>query len=173
MAENDSSIEKNEGAVADQYCSLRNPSFHIILDRPRIAANIASIIRLSTGVSAALHVCGPLVFDQDDKTKWRAGLDYFYGARVHFHQSLDRCLNLLGKKPFIVEVGGRNSPWNVNIKRGDVFVFGPENASVNSSVCKKYHDRIITFPQPGLIRSYNLAQCTSAISFEVLRQLGF
>jgi len=167
-------IAADHGKIAqkNRFCVLRDPSIHIVLDRPRIAANIASIVRLSTGVSAALHVCGPLLFDPDDKTKWRAGLDYFYGSRVHFHLTLERCLNLLGKKPFIVEVGGHNAPWNVTINKGDIFIFGPENASVDSAVCQRYPDRLITLPQPGLIRSYNLAQCTAALSFEALRQLG-
>ena len=81
----------------NEFSSLTNPLLHIVLDRPKIAANIASIVRLSVGTACALHVCGPLVFDKTDKTKWRAGLDYFWGARVHFHKSLERCLSALNK----------------------------------------------------------------------------
>jgi tRNA (cytidine/uridine-2'-O-)-methyltransferase len=151
-------------------CSLNRPLLHIVLDRPRIAANIASIVRLSTGTQAALHVCGPLVFDQRDKTKWRAGLDYFYGARVHFHHDVFRCLALLGKAPWIVEVGSDQAPWDVSLKQGDVIVLGPEDGSVREELCARYPDRILTLPQVGPIRSLNLAQCAAVATFEAMRQ---
>lgn len=149
---------------------LTQPLLHIVLDRPRIAANIASIVRLATGTCCAVHVCGPLVFEQSDKTKWRAGLDYFFGARVHFHRSLDRCLELLGKTPWIIEVGSSNAPWDASFDLGDVVIFGPETDSVAEAVQKRYPERILTLPQVGPVRSLNLAQCAAVIAFEATRQ---
>src|SRR3989338_7756898 len=113
---------------------LTQPWLHLVLDRPRIIANIASIVRLSSGTEVALHICGPLVFEKNDKTKWRAGLDYFEGARVHFHLDLPRCLKLLAKEPWILEVGGSKTPWQASIQAGDVLVLGPETDSVLESV---------------------------------------
>lgn len=149
---------------------VTNPLLHIVLDRPRIAANVAAIVRLSVGVGAALHVCGPLVFEHGDKTGWRAGLDYFYGARVHFHRSLERCLNLLGKEPWIIEVGSSKAPWDISFKQGDVIVLGPETDSVQQEIVEKYQDRVLTLPQLGPVRSLNLAQCTAVVAFEAMRQ---
>jgi tRNA (cytidine/uridine-2'-O-)-methyltransferase len=151
------------------HCLL-DPTIHIVLDRPRIAGNIAAIVRLATATQCALHVCGPLLFETSDKTKWRAGLDYFSGARVHFHQDIHRCLKLLGKTPWLLEVGGQNTPWQVEINRGDVVVLGPETASIDDQVITKYQERLITLPQVGPTRSLNLAQCASVIAFEALRQ---
>lgn len=147
-----------------------NPTLHIVLDRPRIAGNIAAIVRLATATQCALHVCGPLVFEANDKTKWRAGLDYFFGARIHFHQDLLRCLKLLNKTPWLLEVGGSHTPWEVNLKAQDVVVLGPETSSIDSKVMDMYRERIITLPQVGPVRSLNLAQCASVICFEALRQ---
>lgn len=141
-----------------------------MLDRPQIAGNIAAIVRLSVATQCALHVCGPLLFDMRDKTKWRAGLDYFFGARVHFHASLHRCLALLNKTPWLIEVGGTNTPWDVTLALGDVVVLGPETASIDERVLTTYRERIITLPQVGPVRSLNLAQCAAVISFEALRQ---
>jgi tRNA (cytidine/uridine-2'-O-)-methyltransferase len=149
---------------------IENPTLHIVLDRPRIAGNIAAIVRLSVATQCALHVCGPLVFDGADKTKWRAGLDYFYGARVHFHQNLSRCLALLKKRPWLLEVGGENSPWDVDLLEQDVVVLGPETASIDETVMNLYPSRLITLPQVGPVRSLNLAQCASVICFEAIRQ---
>lgn len=153
------------------HCLL-NPTLNLVLDRPRIAGNIAAIVRLATATQCALHVCGPLIFDVQDKTKWRAGLDYFFGARVHFHQDIHRCLALLKKRPWLLEVGGKQAPWQVEIAPGDVVVLGPETASIDDEVIKTYGDRLITLPQVGPVRSLNLAQCASVICFEALRQQG-
>lgn len=147
-----------------------NPTLHLVLDRPRIAGNIAAIVRLATATQCALHVCGPLVFDGADKTKWRAGLDYFFGARIHFHLNLARCLALLKRPPWLVEVGGAHAPWQVDLLDEDVVVFGPETASIEEVVMKAHKDRIITLPQLGPVRSLNLAQCAAAVCFEAIRQ---
>jgi tRNA (cytidine/uridine-2'-O-)-methyltransferase len=149
---------------------VTNPTLHLVLDRPRIAGNIAAIVRLCTATQCALHVCGPLVFDRTDKTKWRAGLDYFFGARLHFHQSLSRCLALLGSTPWLLEVGGDRTPWQVELKAKDVVVLGPETASIKDEVILSYHERHISLPQFGPVRSLNLAQCAAVICFEALRQ---
>lgn len=149
---------------------ITNPTLHLVLDRPRIAGNIAAIVRLSVATQCAVHVCGPLVFEGGDKTKWRAGLDYFFGARVHFHQDLRRCLSLLGKDPWLLEVGGERAPWEVELKAGEVVVLGPETASIAEHTMQKYPERIITLPQWGPVRSLNLAQCASIVAFEAIRQ---
>lgn len=157
-------------STPNRFSSLTAPLVHIVLDRPRIAANIASIVRLATATQAALHVCGPLVFEQSDRTKWRAGLDYFYGARVHFHHDVFRCLALLGKEPWIIEVGSDKAPWDASIAHGDVIVLGPEDGSVRDELCAQYPDRILTLPQLGPVRSLNLAQCAAVVTFEAMRQ---
>ncbi len=149
---------------------ILKPTLHLVLDRPRIAGNIAAIIRLAVATQCALHVCGPLVFDTGDKTKWRAGLDYFFGARVHFHLSLVRCLKLLKKQPWLLEVGGVSAPWQVALKPSDVVVLGPETASIDQAIIDQNPGRIITLPQLGPVRSLNLAQCAAAVCFEAVRQ---
>jgi tRNA (cytidine/uridine-2'-O-)-methyltransferase len=101
---------------------------------------------------------------------WRSGLDYWPRARVHFHDSLDRCLALLGVAPWIVEVGGTLAPWDAALQRGDVVVLGPEKGSVQDDVVARYLDRRITLPQRPGIRSLNLAQCAAVIVFEAVRQ---
>ena len=150
--------------------ALIAPVLHLVLDRPRIIANIASVVRLCAGTGVALHVCGPLLFEHADKTKWRASLDYLYGTRIHFHNTLDSCLTLLGKQPWLMEVGGRHAPWNVHLAAGDIVVFGPEDASISAHILEAHRERLVTLPSTGLVRSFNLAQCCSALVFEALRQ---
>lgn len=159
--------------ITPKHDILFNPLLHIVLDRPCIAGNIAAIARTCVASQSVLHVCGPLVFDNADKTKWRAGLDYFAGCRIHFHQSLERCLQVLNKKPWLIEVGGNKTPWDVEIKSGDVVVFGPETMSIKDKVLSAYEEQILTLPQLGPVRSLNLAQCAAVITFEAIRQHYF
>lgn len=146
------------------------PTLHLVLDRPRIAGNIAAIVRMSVATQCAVHVCGPLVFEGGDKTKWRAGLDYFFGARVHFHNDLARCLSLLNKEPWLLEVGGAITPWQAELEVSDVVVLGPETGSISAPVLNAHQERIITLPQWGPVRSLNLAQCAAIVTFEAIRQ---
>ncbi len=101
---------------------------------------------------------------------WRAGLDYWPRARVHFHDSLARCLALLGKDPWIVEVGGQKTPWDADLVRGAVVVVGPEKGSVDDDVRARHPSRIVTLPQRPGIRSLNMAQCAAVVVFEAVRQ---
>jgi tRNA (cytidine/uridine-2'-O-)-methyltransferase len=145
------------------------PPLHVVLDRPAIAGNIGAIVRMCAGTGAALHVCGASAL-ADDRSMWRAGLDYWPLARVHFHDDVHRCLALLGKAPWVVEVGGAHAPWDVELAVGDVIVLGPEKGSVDDVVRFKDATRILTLPTRPGVRSLNLAQCAAVVVFEAVRQ---
>lgn len=147
---------------------LASPCLNIVLDRPRIAGNIGAIVRLAAATGCALHVCGETPFDVDDKKMRRAGLDYWSLAEVHFHRTTERCLSFLGRPPWIVEVGGTNAPWDVELAPGDVVVLGPEDGSVE--LAQMPSERFLTLPlEPGA-RSLNVAQCTAVVAFEAVKQ---
>lgn len=146
------------------------PLLHVVLDRPAIAGNIGACARLVAAAGAALHVCGTGL-DPSDRELWRAGLDYWVHARVHFHRSLARCLALLPPMPFVVEVGAQRAPWDAPLGRGTVVVLGPENGSVDDTVLgpARADDRVLTLPMVAG-RSLNLAQVAAAVVFEAARQ---
>ena len=141
-----------------------------MLDRPAIAGNVGACARLVAATGAALHVCGSAL-DPADREMWRAGLDYWPHAEVHFHRSLARCLALLPPPPFVVEVGAARAPWDASLVRGSVVVLGPENGSVADEVLHpaRRDDRVLTLPMVAG-RSLNLAQVASAVVFEAVRQ---
>lgn len=146
-----------------------SPLLHVVLDRPKIAGNVGAIARLVASTGAALHVCGPSVLGPPTKELRRPGLDYWSDARVHFHDDLPSCLALLGKEPWVLEVGGTRAPWDAAFARGDVVVLGPEDGSV---ALEPPPERLLTLPaRPGL-RSLNLSQCAAVLVFEAARQLG-
>ena len=148
------------------------PLLHVVLDRPRIAGNVGAVVRLVAATGAALHICGELPFAPTNRKMWRAGLDYWASARVHFHADLARCLALLGRAPWVIEVGGQRVPWEVPLGRGDVVVLGPEDGSVEAAVVAAHRDRLLTLPKREVARSYNVGQCAAAVVFEAVRQQG-
>ena len=102
---------------------------------------------------------------------WRAGLDYWAQAEVHFHRSLARCLALLPPAPFVVEVGAARPPWDAPLGRGGVVVLGPEKGSVDDAVLEpaRRDGRVLTLPMVAG-RSLNLAQVAAVVVFEAVRQ---
>jgi tRNA (cytidine/uridine-2'-O-)-methyltransferase len=151
--------------------AVTSPLLHLVLDRPRIAGNVGAVARLAANVGAAVHVCGPTPFDDADPQLRRSGLDYWADARVHFHGDLARCLEVIGPVRWVVEVGGEKAPWDAELARGDVVLFGPEDGSVPQAQLAD-RARLLTLPTRAGARSLNLAQCASAVSFEAVRQLG-
>lgn len=152
-----------------------SPLGHIVLDRPKIAANIAAICRTAAGLGLAVHVCGPTPFSASSqkasaRKAWRAGLDYLGMTRLHFHRDIHACLALLGVAPWLIEVGGSAAPWDAPLMRGDVLVFGPEDGSIQDAVLTAHPERVLTLPQDGPVRSLNLAQCVATLGFELRRQ---
>lgn len=80
-------------------------------------------------------------------------------------------MKLLGREPWIVEVGGTHAPWDVAFERGDVVILGPEDGSVELPG-ELNRDRLLTLPaRPGL-RSLNVAQCAAVVVYDAVRQLG-
>lgn len=146
------------------------PLLHVVLDRPAIAGNVGACARLVAATGCALHVCGSEL-DPQDREMWRAGLDYWAHAEVHFHRSLARCLALLAPSPFVVEVGATRAPWDAPLGRGSVIVLGPEKGSVDDAVLEpaRRDDRVLTLPMVAG-RSLNLAQVAAAVVFEAVRQ---
>lgn len=128
---------------------------------------MGAVARLVANAGAALHVAGPTVLSGGDAALKRAGLDYWDDARVHFHRDLPTCLELLGREPWVVEVGGQGAPWDAALAPGDVVVLGPEDGSVELETPP---ERRLTLPgRPGL-RSYNVAQCAAMVVYEAMRQ---
>jgi tRNA (cytidine/uridine-2'-O-)-methyltransferase len=168
-AADDNVDEVVQNVVDDDVERSVDPLLHVVLDRPAIAGNVGAAVRLCAATGAALHVCGSTL-DPQDRSMWRSGLDYWPRARVHFHDDVHRCLALLGRDPWVVEVGGALAPWDAVLARGDVVVLGPEKGSVDAVVVDRYRDRVVTLPQRPGIRSLNLAQCAAVVVFEAVRQ---
>ncbi|WP_036138292.1 tRNA (cytidine(34)-2'-O)-methyltransferase [Luteibacter sp. 9135] len=148
---------------------------HVILFRPEIPPNTGNVIRLCANTGAGLHLVRPLGFELDDARLRRAGLDYHEFARVAVHDTLDACLDALGRpRVFAFSTRGQQLHTEVTFAEGDALLFGCETAGLPDDVLDALPagQRVRLPMRPGN-RSLNLSNAVAVAVFEVWRQSGF
>lgn len=148
------------------------PHFHIVLIEPEIPGNTGTIGRLALGVGATLHLVGKLGFRTDERAVKRAGLDYWKDVKLRYHDALeDLEAEFPAARFFYVTKKARRLYSRVSYQAGDFLVFGKETAGLPPHLLKKDPDRTIGIPINDRIRSLNLANAVSIVSYELIRQL--
>ena len=148
---------------------------HVILFRPEIPPNTGNVIRLCANTGAGLHLVRPLGFELDDARLRRAGLDYHEFARVAVHDTLDACLEALGRpRVFAFSTRGQQLHTEVTFAEGDALLFGCETAGLPDDVLDALPagQRVRLPMRPGN-RSLNLSNAVAVAVFEAWRQAGF
>lgn len=148
------------------------PKINIVLVEPEIPPNTGNIARLAVGVGAALHLVGKLGFRTDDRAVKRAGLDYWEYLDLHYHESL---AGMIRQNPegrfFFATKRGKHLYTDVRYREGDFIVFGKETEGLPEDVVNAHADRTISIPMTGPMRSLNLANAVSVVTYELVRQL--
>ncbi|HET6154645.1 MAG TPA: tRNA (cytidine(34)-2'-O)-methyltransferase [Marmoricola sp.] len=151
--------------------------FHVMFLEPRIPPNTGNAIRLAAGTGVTLHLIEPLGFDLEEPKLKRAGLDYHDLASVVVHPDLETALagpELVTSRVFAFTAHATRWYTDVEFKRGDVLLFGPEPTGLPVEVLD--HDRItdrIRIPMLAGRRSLNLANSAAVVTYEAWRQHGF
>lgn len=159
--------ESSWGTDADQ-------SLHICLVTPEIPGNTGNIGRLCAGANMWLHLIEPLAFELDNKYLKRAGLDYWPHVRLCIHPNFESFaarfprerLHFLSKK-------ATRSYSDVEYATGAVLVFGCETKGLPDSILQTYEDRTLRIPTTDKVRSLNLSNAASIVTYEALRQMAF
>jgi tRNA (cytidine/uridine-2'-O-)-methyltransferase len=149
--------------------------FHVILYQPEIPPNTGNVIRMCANTGARLHLIAPLGFDIDEKAVRRAGMDYAELADVQVWQSLDQCLEAIGKpRWFAVSTRGTARYDSVQFADNDAFVFGPETRGLPQDVLEQCPtERRLRIPMRPGNRSLNLSNAAAVVVYEAWRQQGF
>jgi tRNA (cytidine/uridine-2'-O-)-methyltransferase len=149
--------------------------FHVILYQPEIPPNTGNVIRMCANTGARLHLIAPLGFDIDEKAVRRAGMDYAELADVKVWQSLDQCLEALGKpRWFACSTRGATRYDSAHFADGDAFVFGPETRGLPQEVLEECPtERRLRIPMRPGNRSLNLSNAAAVVVYEAWRQRGF
>lgn len=150
---------------------------NIVLYKPEIPANVGNIMRTVAAIDAKLHIIGPLLFNLDDKSLKRAGLDYIKEGFFHLYENLDEFYKKNDKqKIYYVTRYSSTNYTEVNYGRFDepIFcMFGSESYGIPRDILKINEETSIRIPMVPNIRSLNLSNAVAVVSYEVLRQQKF
>ena len=149
--------------------------FNLILFEPEIPPNTGNIIRLCANTGTGLHLIRPLGFELDNKKLRRAGLDYREFAELHVHDSLDDCLDALGRPRVLgLLTRGRTLYSDHKFLPGDTLLFGPETRGLPQSLLDALPaEYVLRIPMRAESRSLNLSNAAAVILYEAWRQQGF
>lgn len=155
-----------------------SPMIKIALIEPEIPQNTGNIGRICVGADCELLLVGKLGFSMDDKYMKRAGLDYWEKVRLQRIGTLGEFFNkydtpeytlaFLSKKAekIYTEIPAKNDG-------SLVLVFGKETVGLPEEILTKYAERSYRIPTTGNVRSLNIANTVSIVTFDVLRRLDF
>ena len=150
-----------------------DPPLGIVLVEPEIPGNTGSIGRLAMATGCPLHLVEPLGFEVDDRHLRRAGLDYWRGAEVYYHDSFEALRADLQEPRFhLLSARSPRPHTSIPFRRGDLLVFGKETVGLDRALLLAYPERCYGIPMWNEARSLNLANAVSIVVYEGLRQLG-
>lgn len=156
--------------------SFDNFKVSIALYRPEIPANTGNIGRLCVGLGVAMHIVGKPSFIIRSKEVKRAGLDYWQFLNLIKHENEYTFLSYCDDNDIrIVPVSKFGSVRydKFNYKNNDIFLFGRESSGLRDSIWEKYLNESIYIPMTDNVRSINLSNSVSIVSYEALKHISF
>ena len=149
--------------------------FNLILYEPEIPPNTGNIIRLCANTGTGLHLVRPLGFELDDKKLRRAGLDYREFADVRVHDTLDDCLDALGRPRMLAVSTRGHTLYSAHcFAPGDALLLGPETRGLPPALLQSMDPGLVLrIPMRPENRSLNLSNAAAVVLYEAWRQQGF
>lgn len=147
---------------------------NIVLVQPRIPQNVGSIGRMCYNIGFSLYIVKPLVFDINEKSLKRAGLDYWPKLNPFIYESLEEFLKVFKSKDrfFFCSTKANKLYYEASFKKNDFLFFGSESFGLPKELLYPLSSNAIKIPMQECGRSYNLATSVGIISFEALRQIN-
>ena len=148
-------------------------NFRIVLIEPEIPQNTGNIGRTCVATMCELHLVGPLGFEINDANLKRAGLDYWPHLTWFQYKNIEEWQQKVTDpdRVFLFTTKSKNSLYSAGFKAGDWLVFGKETKGLNPQMIQQAGNRALTIPQPGPVRSLNLATSVAIAAYEGLRQI--
>ena len=144
---------------------------NIVLYEPEIPQNTGNIVRLCACLGAKLYLVGRLGFILSDKYLKRAGLDYWDKLDIVHVDNLDELINNNPDSNFYYFTTKTDRIYtNINYKKGDFFVFGPETRGIPEEILNKNKQTCATIPMRKETRSLNLSNSVAIAAYEAYRQ---
>ncbi len=150
-----------------------NIFLNIVLVEPEIPQNTGNIGRTCVGSNCALHLIGPMSFEITDTNLKRAGLDYWPHLNWKYYSDYESWYSKVADKErvFYFTTKVKQTYYDINYRKGDWLVFGKETKGLNPELIRSFPEQSVTIPQPGPVRSLNLATAVAIAVYEGYRQL--
>lgn len=147
--------------------------FNIVLVHPQIPQNTGSIGRMCVNTDCTLHIVKPTVFNLDEKSVKRAGLDYWHLLDLKVWENLDEFLEANKDKIdrfFFATTKTNNLYFNAKYQEGDYLFFGGESTGLPMELMKLKWENTVTIPMGEHGRSLNQATSAGIVLYEAIRQ---
>ena len=143
---------------------------HIVLYKPDIPQNTASIIRLSACLKLNLHIIEPCGFNLNDSRFKRVVMDYMGLSKVFRYNSYDNFIKKNKKSRIVLMTTKAKKLYHkFKFKKNDMLLFGKESAGVPEEIHRMLKNKI-KIPMNKKTRSLNVAMSVAIIASEALRQ---
>ena len=165
--------ESPSGSPADPITADDQPPVHVVLYHPEIPPNTGNIGRTCVALGARLWLVRPLGFEITDAQIRRSGLDYWQHLDLHVVDDWQQLLRRLPDNPrmWFCSRFARRTPWSVDLRRGDVFVFGSESSGLPNWILDPSDPQSLNLPTDPKVRSLNLATTAGVFLYEHHRQI--
>lgn len=147
--------------------------FNIVLVHPQIPQNTGSIGRMCVNADCALHIIKPTMFEINDKTVKRAGLDYWPLLEVHIWENLEAFLEANKEhlnRFFFATTKTKKPYFEAKFEKGDFIFFGGESTGLPLELMQMKWENAITIPMGKNGRSLNQATSAGIILYDAIRQ---
>lgn len=147
--------------------------FNIVLVHPQIPQNTGSIGRMCVNTDTTLHIVKPTVFDLDEKSVKRAGLDYWERLNPVIWESLDGFLEAnksLIQRFFFATTKSKKPYFEAKFQKGDYLFFGGESTGLPMELMEMNFQNAIQIPMSKHGRSLNQATSAGIVLYEAIRQ---
>jgi len=149
-------------------------ALNIVLIEPEIPNNTGNIGRLALASGSKLHLVKPFGFEISDSRLKRAGLDYWQHLDVTTYESIEDFFIAHHNKEFaFFSSHSHKSYCEIPFKDNMFLIFGKESVGLSKSIIATYKNYLYKIPLYSKhIRSLNLANAVSIVTYEGLRQLN-
>ncbi len=148
--------------------------FRVVLVEPEIPQNTGNIGRTCVGTNCELHLIQPMSFEINDTNLKRAGLDYWQHLTWKVHKSYQDWFSQVEdpSRVFYFTTKVPKTYYEIKFQKGDWLVFGKETKGLPPEIINAHPNQAVTIPQPGNVRSLNLATAVAISVYEGYRQIS-
>ena len=145
---------------------------HIVLYKPDIPQNTASIIRLGACLNLNIHLIKPCGFDLNDRRFKRVAMDYVGLTKIIQHNGFESFLKKYKKSRIVLMTTKAKKLYHkFKFKKNDMLLFGRESSGVPKELHKICKSKI-KIPMNKKTRSLNVAMSVAIVASEALRQVN-